>query len=101
MKKVLALLLILVCMLCCTACQVKTGNRIVDGVDVQTFNYAYVYCGGNKIVEGYVTQWRDYTNSDTVQVLIDGKYYLTFYSNVVLVADPKHGSIAYDMGGNN
>lgn len=101
MKKVVALILIVACVLCCASCQVKTGNRITAGLDVQTFNYAYVYCGNEKIVEGYVSQWRDYSDSDAVQVMIGGKYYLTFYSNVVLVADPEHGSLAYGSGENN
>lgn len=101
MKKVIALVLAVLCVLACTACQIKTGNRITAGLDVQTFNYAYVYCGGQKIVEGYVSQWRDYSNSDAVQVMIDGKYYLTFYSNVVLVADPSLGGLVYGSGENN
>lgn len=84
-----------------TGCQVKTGNRIVEGLDVQTFNYAYVRLGDKDIVEGYVTQWRDYTNSDTVQVQIDGKFYLTHYSCVVLIADPKNGALQYGSGANN
>lgn len=80
-------------------CQQKTGNRIVAGSDVQTFNYAYVYLDGQKIAEGTVMQWRDYDDSDTVQVLMNGKYYLTHYANVVLVSDPDLGSISYSMTG--
>ena len=55
----------------------KTGNRITGGKDVQTFTYCYVVLGGKEVVRGSVTQWRDYDNSDTVQVLVNGKYYLT------------------------
>ena len=102
MRKVIMVVAVLAVMvLVLTGCQVKTGNRITAGLDVQTFNYGYVYCGGEKIAEGFVSQWRDYKNSDTVQVMIDGKYYLTFYSNVVLVADPKHGGLVYGSGDNN
>lgn len=75
-----------------------TGNRVTYGKDVQTFNYAYVYLDGKEIKSGYVTQWRDYDESDVVQVLIDGCYYLTHYSNVVLIADPSIGSVGYDSG---
>lgn len=101
-RKMAALVLILAVMvLVLCGCQVRTGNRITSGLDIQTFNYAYVYVGNEKIVEGYVSQWRDYTNSDAVQVMIDGKYYLTFYSNVVLVADPKLGGLHYGSGDNN
>lgn len=76
----------------------RTGNRIVYGSDVQTFNYAYVYLDGNKVVEGTVMQWRDYDESDVVQVLMNGKYYLTHYSNVILVSDPDLGSVSYSYG---
>ena len=75
--------------------EIKAGNRMLAGKDVQTFNYAYVRIGDKNVVEGYVTQWRDYDNSDEVQVLLDGKFYLTHYSNVVLVADPSLGALQY------
>ena len=73
----------------------KTGNRITGGKDVQTFTYCYVVLGGKEVVRGAITQWRDYNNSDVVQVLVDGKYYLTHYTNVVLIADPNQGALSY------
>lgn len=76
-------------------CEHKTGNRITGGKDVQTFTNCYVVLGGKEIVHGAVTNWRDYDNSDVVQVLVDGKYYLTHYTNVVLVADPNQGALTY------
>lgn len=77
----------------CTADQV--GNRVTYGKDVQTFTYAYIRLGDKDIVQGYITQWRDYDNSDTIQIMIDGKYYLTHYSCVVMVADPSMGNLGY------
>lgn len=76
-------------------CEHKTGNRITGGKDVQTFTYCYVVLGGHEIVKGAVTQWRDYNESDVVQVLVNGKFYLTHYTNVVLVADPEQGALTY------
>ena len=73
----------------------KMGNRITGGKDVQTFTYCYVVLGGKEVAKGAVTQWRDYDNSDTVQVLVNGKYYLTHYTNVVLIADPEQGALTY------
>lgn len=101
--KVVALLIVLVVMLVittgCSDITNRVGNRITGGKDVQTFHYAYVYLGGQKIVEGYVDQWRDYTDSEAVQVQINGKYYLTEYTNVVLVSDPNLGWTSYsDVG---
>lgn len=36
---------------------------------------------------GNVESWQDYENGDVVQVKVDGKVYLTHYSNVVLIDD--------------
>ena len=95
-KYLLLIIVLVVCLFVFTGCgERKTGNRITGGRDVQTFTYAYVVLGGKEIVRGAITQWRDYDDSDVVQVLINGKYYLTHYSNVVLVADPEHGALAY------
>ena len=99
--------IILVLMLCifllssCDESYYKSGNRITGGKDVQTFTYAFVVLDGQEIARGAITQWRDYENSDVVQVLVNGKFYLTHYSNVVLVADPEQGPLAYsDVGWN-
>lgn len=97
MKKIIAVTgIIVLVLLALTGCAtIKTGNRIVGGKDVQTFTYAYVHLGDKDIAEGFVTQWRDYEDSDAVQVMIDGKFYLTHYSCVVLVADPSQGALSY------
>ena len=92
MKKAIILILALTLAAALTGCaitdqgQIISGNRIVDGLDVQYFDYAYVMLGDRVIAEGKVEQWRDYSNSDVVQVVIDGQYYLTHYTNVVMVA---------------
>lgn len=82
-------------MLMLTGCETKSGNRIVTGKDVQTFTYAYIRLGDKDVAEGYITQWRDYDDCDEVQLLINGKYYLTHYSCVVMVADPSQGALTY------
>ena len=101
MKKFMVALLLVVCLFAFAGCQDmhKTGNRITGGKDVQTFTYCYIVLGGKEVARGAITQWRDYNNSDTVQVLVNGKYYLTHYTNVVLVADPEQGALSYsDVG---
>ena len=100
MKKILCLaLLVALAVILCACDQPQTGNRVTYGRDVQTFTYAYIYLGNEKLVEGYITQWRDYNNSDTIQLMIDGKYYLTHYANVVMIADPSKGNLGYDNAG--
>ena len=97
--KIGAIILVLALCVCllssCDESYYKSGNRITGGKDVQTFTYAYVVLDGQEIARGAITQWRDYENSDVVQVLVNGKYYLTHYSNVVLIADPEQGALAY------
>ena len=99
MKRILVVLVLVVLMVVLTACGTHVvGNRATWGKDVQTFTYAYIRLGDKDIVEGYITQWRDYDNSDTVQIMINGKYYLTHYSCVVMIADPSHGNLGYGDG---
>jgi len=97
MKVIALVVVIILCVLMLSGCEDthKTGNRITGGKDVQTFTGCYIVLGGKEIVRGAVTNWRDYDNSDTVQVLVNGKYYLTHYTNVVLVADPEQGALSY------
>ena len=96
-KIALLVVLLLVCIAVFAGCEsyYKTGNRITGGKDVQTFTYCYIVLDGQEIARGSITQWRDYDNSDVVQVLVNGKFYLTHYSNVVLIADPEQGSLSY------
>lgn len=95
MKKIVLFAALLALILTLTACTTTTGNRVTYGTDVQTFNYAYVRLDGEEIEKGFVTQWRDYDNSDVVQVLVNGKYYMTHYSNVVLISDPSLSPMTY------
>lgn len=99
MKKYWKITMLVAVLICCvfifSGCETKSGNRITGGRDVQTFTYCYVVLGGQEVVKGAITQWRDYSDSDVVQVLVNGKYYLTHYTNVVLIADPEQGALAY------
>lgn len=99
MKQIGVVLVLVVLMVVLTACGThEVGNRATWGKDVQTFTYAYIRLGEKDIVEGYITQWRDYDDSDAVQIMINGKYYLTHYSCVVMVADPSHDNLGYGDG---
>lgn len=92
---ILMLIIVTTMLASCSSDYYKTGNRITGGKDVQTFTYAYIVLDGQEIAKGTITQWRDYDNSDVVQVLVNGKFYLTHYSNVVLIADPDQGALSY------
>lgn len=56
-----------------------------------TYNYdwAMVELPGGQTVEGEVDSWKDYEDSDQIQVVIDGVTYLTHAENVVLISRKK------------
>ena len=82
MKKIVCLALILTLALALTACQV--GNRQVGWDTTQTFTYAIIELGNGELIEGTVTSWRDFEDSDVVQFTINDVTYLTHYSKVIL-----------------
>ena len=82
MKKIICVVLILSLALALTACQV--GNRQVGWDTTQTFTHAILELGNGEIVEGKVTSWRDFDESDVVQFTMNGITYLTHYSKVIL-----------------
>lgn len=62
------------------------GNRQL--VDFKyRFNYAIIRLPNGEVVEGKVTSWLDYDDSDVVQITMDGKTYLTHYANVCLISE--------------
>lgn len=84
MKKIfLIVIVILVICLILAGC----GNRaFIDAT--YSFSRAIVYAPDEtKIAEGKVTNWRDYKDSDQLQVCINGKTYLTAAENIVLIAE--------------
>ena len=83
MKKSLALLLLLVLLvgLFCGC-----NQQLID--TTWSYERAIVYSpSGEVITEGRVSSWKDYENSDSIQVVIDGKSYYTHLSNVVLISE--------------
>jgi hypothetical protein len=85
MKKIICVVLILTLALALTACQV--GNRQVGWDTTQTFTYAIIELGNGEVIEGTVTSWRDFDESDVVQFTMNGITYLTHYSKVILTTE--------------
>lgn len=80
MKKMfIVLLLAAILLLVCAGC----GNRpIIDTVWI--FDEAMVSMPDGTVVSGKVESWRDFEDSDMLQVKINGQFYLTHSANVVL-----------------
>lgn len=60
------------------------GNRQLIDMKYR-FSYGIIQLPNGEVVEGKVSSWLDYDDSDAVQVTIDGRTYLTHYSNVCLI----------------
>ena len=62
------------------------GNRRLIDTKYR-FDRAIISLPNGEVVDGKVTSWLDFGNSDVVQVTINGKTYLTHYNNVCLIND--------------
>jgi hypothetical protein len=92
MKDKLIVLIVAICvaavLLCAFACSAEASifnKALID--TTWSFEYAYVYSGTHLIACGKVQSWKDFENSDCVQVKIKDKVYLTHFSNVILVSE--------------
>ena len=66
--------------------EMRHGNRrLID--NSYRFDRAILSLPNGEVVEGKVSSWLDFDDSDAVQVTIAGKTYLTHYSNVCLIND--------------
>lgn len=80
MKKILAVLVLVVLMAVLTGC----GNR--DMIDtVYTYNEAVLSMADGTIVRGKVESWRDYEDGEQIQVKIKGVTYLVNSVNITLI----------------
>jgi len=60
------------------------GNRRLIDTKYR-FDRAVIVLPNNEVIDGKVSSWLDFSDSDAVQVTIDGKTYLTHYVNVCLI----------------
>lgn len=51
-----------------------------------SFKYAVIDVGNGILIEGTVSSWLDYENSDQIQLTIDGITYLVHSSKVTLMS---------------
>jgi hypothetical protein len=60
------------------------GNRRLIDTSYR-FDRAIIQLPNDQVVDGKVSSWLDFDDSDAVQITIDGKTYLTHYVNVCLI----------------
>lgn len=81
MKKIFVFAIIAVLMLTLIGC----NRQMID--TTWSFDNAIIsLSNGEEIARGKVDSWKDFDNSDMIQVKIDGKTYLTHATNVVMIA---------------
>ena len=51
------------------------------------YNWAIIQLGNGELLEGTVTSWKDFSESDMIQFTMDGITYLTHSSNVILCTE--------------
>ena len=82
MKKLFVLFMAGVLVCCMTGC----GNRTLFDT-TYSFERAIVCLPNGELIEGEVTNWRDYSDGDQIQVTINGETYLVHSSNIVLISE--------------
>ena len=80
------LVLVLVIAGCVIYWQTHIGNRQLMDAKYH-FDRAMVKLPNGEVVEGKLTSWLDFEDSDVIQVKMDGKTYLTSYVNICLIDD--------------
>ena len=85
MKKISAFILVLILILSLSISAYAYNKSIFD--TKYHFNYAYVGLPNGKTIEGKVQSWKDWEDSDMLQVTFeDGITYYSHSSNIMLVS---------------
>ena len=79
MKKILALMLVLVLLMCMAGCNYAA-------IDPYHYDRAIISLPDGQVVAGAVSSWWDY-EGDQLQITIDGVTYLAHAANVTLIAE--------------
>ncbi len=85
MKKKIICLLLAVAVILITICFAGCNMSVID--TTYSFDKAMISMPDGTVVKGRVESWKDYEDSDAIQVEIDGKIYYTFLNNVVLIKE--------------
>lgn len=85
MKRLICFLLVMgiICVICFTLA--GCNKQIFDAT--WSFERAIIFLPDGEKIEGAITSWCDYSDSDILQVEIDGKMYLTHSSNIIMISE--------------
>ena len=79
-KRIVLAIVTLLIVVSLTAC----NRQMID--TTYSFNYAYIYLQNGDVVEGEISSWRDYDDSDQLQIKMkNGDVYLVHSCNCALI----------------
>lgn len=81
MKKIIAVALVTLMVVSLTGC----GNAVLFDTTYQ-FDEAIISLPNGELIEGKVTRWLDFDDSDMLQVEINGDIYLVHSTDAVLIS---------------
>ena len=81
MKKLFAILLVIVMMVALCACNKQMFDTTLK------YDRAIISLPDGTVISGQVQAWSDYADGDQIQVKIDGVTYLVHSSQIVLIAE--------------
>ena len=82
-RKILAALVVIIVVVALLL--VSCNRQIIDVT--YAYNRAILSLPNGEVIDGKITSWMDYKNSDQIQVKINGVSYLVHSSNIVLIDD--------------
>lgn len=80
MKKIIVIALAVILVFALAGC----NQQIID--TTYKFDSAIISLPNGEVIEGKVQSWKDFENSDQLQIKIDGVTYLVHSMNAVLIA---------------
>lgn len=86
---IIAFLMIILLTICVRFVPNLLFNGNMQVVDTKlAFHYAIIEIGNGELLEGPISSWHDYNNSDAVQIIMDdGLVILTHYAKVMLFSE--------------
>ena len=73
------------CMLAVTFATTACNQQMFD--TTYKFDKVIICMPDGTMVQGTVESWKEYDDSDAIQIKVDGTYYYTHLQNVLLIAD--------------
>lgn len=88
MKKYAVSLFVVILLITCIFAPLMLSGCNAQVVDTTwSFERGIIFMPDGTTLYGDVESWKDFENSDMIQVKIDDKVYLTHSSNVVLISE--------------